>query len=99
MSYQVCPLCKGSGYDPTNTNALSTCPVCKGTRIINELNGLPPTVNISIIEDEEKMSLNEDVKERLVYYNKFYSSHLSSGSVPIEYQNPTIITKGITYVN
>lgn len=46
MSWQTCPLCKGSGIDPTVLlcNQLPVCTVCKGQKIINELTGLPPLV-------------------------------------------------------
>lgn len=54
MSYQKCPLCEGYGKIPNtseyyqSSSAWSptiTCPVCKGELIIDECNGLPPSLN------------------------------------------------------
>ena len=47
MSWQKCPLCNGSGIDPTSGtySSVPICPTCKGTRIISELSGLPPIYN------------------------------------------------------
>lgn len=43
MGFQICPLCKGSGTIVNGSYSAGTkCPVCHGTRIINELTGLPP---------------------------------------------------------
>lgn len=45
MAYQCCPLCNGTGSDPTAGMAYSAfpqCPVCRGARIISEVTGLPP---------------------------------------------------------
>lgn len=41
MSFQKCPVCYGSGLDPSSVG-LVPCPVCRGTRIIDELTGQPP---------------------------------------------------------
>ena len=43
MSFQKCPICNGTGFDPTKLG-LVPCTVCKGTKIINELTGKPPYV-------------------------------------------------------
>lgn len=45
MSWQKCPICNGEGQ--LNNNGISSavfrvCPTCHGSRIINELTGLPP---------------------------------------------------------
>lgn len=59
MSWQICPLCKGSGIDhntPSKTDMGffgpegltftlgNECTVCKGRKIISELTGLPPAL-------------------------------------------------------
>ena len=41
MSYQKCPICNGTGISPSFLST-SACPTCLGTRIISEINGLPP---------------------------------------------------------
>lgn len=68
MSWQKCPLCKGSGVDPNPGTyaSIPICDVCKGAKIISELTGLPPnntmtlssgsTINIpSVWIDQEPM--------------------------------------------
>ena len=50
MSWQKCPVCSGTGYDPSpgtfgTMSICPTCPTCQGTRIISELSGLPPIYN------------------------------------------------------
>ena len=49
MSWQKCPLCNGSGIDPTVLlcNRIPICAVCKGQKIISELTGLPPLEQMS----------------------------------------------------
>jgi len=44
--YQKCPICNGTGREYTlgTTDATGRpCSVCNGTKIINEVNGLPPS--------------------------------------------------------
>jgi len=51
MSYQICPLCGGSGM----TGAYGhPCEVCNGKRIINEINGKPPEDKVSSKFKESK---------------------------------------------
>ena len=45
MSYQKCPVCKGSGKKQVTLTTTVKCPVCKGTGIINEFTGQPPNVS------------------------------------------------------
>jgi len=43
--WQQCPQCKGSGVEPTigiHSN-IPICTVCNGSKIINQLTGLPPS--------------------------------------------------------
>lgn len=51
MSFQKCPICDGTGIDPSNffsNNACPTCVVCHGKRIISEITGLPPGPDVYI---------------------------------------------------
>lgn len=50
MSWQRCPLCQGTGYNPnaaTSAASHNQCPTCQGHRIIHEGTGLPPRVDIT----------------------------------------------------
>lgn len=74
MSFQKCPICNGSGNDPwigeiplsicSYTKYL--CPTCKGTRIIDELTGIPPVI-------EEKHNLFEPVDPCMADHQSFFS--------------------------
>ena len=72
--WQNCPMCNGTGSDPSwlvHDGNIPKCPVCKGERIINELTGKPPCKNK--FDNKEKfikdsLSLN-DFKE--LSYGKF----------------------------
>jgi hypothetical protein len=46
--WQNCPLCKGTGIDPSpgTYSSIPQCPICKGQRIISEVTGLPPKPEI-----------------------------------------------------
>ena len=58
MSYQKCPICNGAGNDPfvvLSYTLVSICPTCKGTRIIDDVTGIPPVV-------EQKHSIFEPVE-------------------------------------
>jgi DnaJ-class molecular chaperone len=59
--WQKCPICNGIG---TTFNALSPlsfdiCSVCNGTKIISELNGLPPNYEQNKIERQKTNTLNK----------------------------------------
>ena len=45
MSWQKCPICNGAGVEhPIGINAIAVrCSVCKGTKLINEQTGIPPS--------------------------------------------------------
>ncbi len=62
MSYQECPVCKGTGKDMTKlvvNKPAPTCTVCNGSRIIDRVTGLPPikvevaTIDLSTINLKE----------------------------------------------
>jgi hypothetical protein len=58
--WQKCPICNGEGTVPnygTVSSLFSVCPTCNGTRIISEINGLPPS--FTYIEEDH------DVKTKL----------------------------------
>lgn len=41
--YQKCPICNGTGKDPSQfAKVTAPCTVCKGAKIISEFTGLPP---------------------------------------------------------
>ena len=42
--WQKCPICNGSGktYNTLSSSSFDVCSTCRGTKIISELNGLPP---------------------------------------------------------
>lgn len=47
MSWQKCPICKGTGDNPfilELPREVYPCPTCKGTRIISKVTGTPPIV-------------------------------------------------------
>jgi len=61
--WQKCPICNGEGTVPNYgvvTSLFSVCPTCNGTRIISEINGLPPAY--TQVKDDEKTKLEKDGK-------------------------------------
>lgn len=58
MSFQKCPVCNGTGIDPSpgTFNTVPVCPTCKGARIINELSGLPPACYMSTQKPTQDVS-------------------------------------------
>lgn len=64
MSWQVCPACKGSKYNPHNmhySNGYLTtiCCICEGTGLLNEQTGKPP-LNSVIINDNTTPTVFND---------------------------------------
>lgn len=58
MSWQVCPLCKGTGICPLpgTYSSMPPCPTCKGQRIINEITGRPPLSTQESTQDVSNIS-------------------------------------------
>ena len=57
--WQKCPICNGTGTLPFNGTYSTTpiCPTCNGSRIISEINGLPPSsVPISSIKSSSTIN-------------------------------------------
>lgn len=64
MSWQLCPLCGGSGIDRSVvlSSAIPVCGVCQGKKIISELTGLPPVyspINSTSTQDVSNFSSSE----------------------------------------
>ena len=51
--WQKCPICNGSGitYNTLSSSSFDVCSTCRGTKIISELNGLPPNYINEEIEE------------------------------------------------
>ena len=56
MSYQKCPICLGLGKVKTDYEGYQICSVCNGTKIISQLNGLPPNVKYKSMESKNLIS-------------------------------------------
>lgn len=85
MSFQKCPICDGSGNDPFITADILCqypCPTCKGTRVISELTGDPPMIEIkhNLFESPVDSSLEEDLQfaETLIETIEEHGSNISS---------------------
>lgn len=67
--WQNCPLCKGTGFDPTPGiySNIPECPICKGQRIISEITGLPPRKQVDLDELQKKIdyTLVQETEESL----------------------------------
>ena len=53
IMWQKCPICNGSGrtYNTLSSSSFDVCSTCGGTKIISELNGLPPNYINEEIEE------------------------------------------------
>lgn len=56
MSYQVCPLCVGSGVHPSEQGP---CVVCSGMHVIHTQTGLPPATTQPLTETSAEDSYVE----------------------------------------
>lgn len=77
--WQKCPMCNGTGSDPSwlvHNGNIPKCPVCKGERIINELTGKPPKSN----KTETLKSSNID---NFTYLKEFNKNHSINTKKPI----------------
>lgn len=66
--WQKCPICNGTGkeFQVIKTN-LKNCTTCNGTKIISELNGLPPNFEQNKIE-RQKSNIPNQVNNILKQY-------------------------------
>jgi len=50
--WQKCPICNGTGrtHNTLSSSSFDICSTCNGTKIISELNGLPPNYEQNKIE-------------------------------------------------
>lgn len=63
--WQKCPICNGEGTVPNYgvvTSLFSVCPTCNGTRIISEINGLPPGFPSTEGNNDHKTKLEKNGK-------------------------------------
>jgi len=53
--WQKCPICNGTGkaHNTLSSSSFDICSTCKGTKIISELNGLPPNYEQNKIEGQK----------------------------------------------
>lgn len=73
--WQKCPICNGEGNVSNNGLSSSThkvCPLCKGSMIISELNGLPPTLQSNEVGTPQSIHLPTDEDIMQDYEELFY---------------------------
>lgn len=71
MSWQKCPICNGTGIypGPGTFNTIPACPTCKGSRIINDITGLPPVSQDVYIYSPTYIAPKEDPIEPAIWPN------------------------------
>ncbi len=70
--FQKCPCCGGTGkeYNMLSNTTFNVCSVYKGTKIISELTGLPPSYTTNIADEIAKV--REDINEFKKYQITLY---------------------------
>lgn len=70
--WQKCPICNGSGrtHNTLTSSSFDICSTCNGTKIISELNGLPPNCNGKIVT-EKFFSANDVLSNYEEYLTTF----------------------------
>lgn len=63
--WQKCPVCNGSGntYNTLSSSSFSVCSVCKGSKIISELNGLPPNYTNAVTSNDTQIITYEELQK------------------------------------
>ena len=70
--WEVCPLCKGQGYEDAvlpgevSQQLMKFCTVCNGRKIINTITGVPPSADRPIESDpySKLKELREELKNK-----------------------------------
>ncbi len=67
--WQKCPICNGTGrtHNTLSSSIFDICSTCNGTKIISELNGLPPNYERNEIE-RQKANIPNKIPDNLKNY-------------------------------
>ena len=67
--WQKCPICNGTGrtHNTLSLSSFDICSTCNGTKIISELNGLPPNYEQNKIE-RQKANIPNKIPDNLKNY-------------------------------
>lgn len=67
--WQKCPICNGTGrtHNTISSSSFDICSTCNGTKIISELNGLPPNYEQNKI-DSKKANIPNKIPDNLKNY-------------------------------
>ena len=67
--WQKCPICNGTGrtHNTLSSSSFDICSTCNGTKIISELNGLPPNYEQNKIECQ-KANITNKIPDNLKNY-------------------------------